>query len=378
MEPGDLVALPGEGDEPTAYLRVERIDDAPTGRRVEASRVPPRSGPARSIGRSRTAPVPVAPAVAGAPFPVALDLPVDRGEPTVLQYLAVAAEPWPGSLTLWRAEAGGPFAVRGSIDYPACLGLLRAPLKPGPLWRLDRGGRLDVTLRRAGALASIGVPAMLAGGNLFAVVSPSGAVEILSAATAIANGADTFSLSGLLRGLAGSEAAAGAGAPTGSLIVRLDDGAVLPLVDHLDEAGRTFRYRIVPSGLDPADPAAASLVATAGLSALTPLRPVHLRARRVGGDVQLSWIRRARRSADSWDTAEVPLDEPEERYAVTLFSGAGAVRSLTASGPTLTYPAAAETADFGGPQAILDVAVAQIGAVAGSGPLTRAQIPVRA
>jgi len=234
-----------------------------------------------------------------------------------------------------------------------------------------------VMLRRAGALASVPLPAMLAGGNLFAVVAPDGTVEILSAAGAEATGADTFRLTNLLRGLAGSEAAAGRGAPTGSLIVRLDDGAAIPLVDRLDEAGRAFRYRIGAQGLDPADPAMAPLSATAGLAALRPLRPVHLRARRVGGDVSLSWIRRARRSADAWEPADIPLDEAAERYAVTLHANGAAIRSLTATGPALVYPAADETADFGGPQRALDVAVAQAGAVAGLGPATRALVPIR-
>lgn len=377
LEPGDLVAIPAEAPEVTAIMRIDRIDDGPSGRRIEASRVPSRTGPTRIVGRSRAAPVSTAPTVAGAPFAVALDLPVDRGTPTGLQYLAVAAEPWPGTATVWRAEAEGVFAVHGSVDYPACLGRTLASLPPGPLWRLDRGTRLDVMLRRAGALASVPVAAMLAGGNLFAVVSPDGTVEILSISEAVATGDDTFRLRGILRGLAGSEAAAGRGAPAGSLIVRLDDGGVTPLIDRLDEAGRAFRYRIGPAGLDPSDPAMAALSATAGLSALLPLRPVHLRARRVSGGVSLSWIRRARRSADAWEPAEIPLDEAVESYAVTLFSGDGALRSMTASGPALLYPAAAETADFGGPQHALDVAVAQFGAIAGLGPATRALIPVR-
>ena len=373
VEPGDVLALPGDG----MVVRVERIDDSPAGRRIEASRVPPRAGPSRALARSRTAPPAAVVPAAGAPFPVALDLPVDRGSPTALQYLAVAAEPWPGAMVVWRAEGEGAFAVQGTIDFPACLGRLLAPLPPGPLWRLDRGTRLPVMLRRAGALASVPLAAMLAGGNLFAVVAPDGTVEILSASGAEATGADTFRLTGLLRGLAGSEAAAARRAPTGSLIVRLDDGAVTPLVDRLDEAGRAFRYRIGAAGLDPGDPAMASLAATAGLAALRPLRPVHPRARRVGGDVRLTWIRRARRSADAWEPADIPLDEAAESYAVTLYANGTAIRSLTASGPALVYAAATETADFGGPQRALDVAVAQVGASAGPGPATRALVPIR-
>ncbi len=157
--------------------------------------------------------------------------------------------------------------------------------------------------------------------------------------------------------------------------MRLDDGAVGPLVTGLDAVGRAFRYRIGPAGRDPGDPAFTELTATAGLTALRPLRPVHLRARRTGEGVLLSWIRRARRDGDAWEPAEIPLDDPEA-YAVTVFAGTGtALRTLSAEAQQLLY--ADEVADFGGPQRSLDVAVAQIGLVAGPGPACRARIPVR-
>lgn len=377
LEPGDLLAVPSDTPGAPVLRRIERIDDAPTGRRIEARGVPPRAVPDRGLARTRARPDVTAPAFPGPPFAVVLDLPVDRGSPTGLQYLAVAAEPWPGEAAIWRAEGAGPLALHGVADYPACLGRTQSVLAAGPLWRFDRVAHLDVTLRRAGALASVAEAAMLAGQNLFAVVAPDGTLEIVSARDAVLTGADTYRLSGLLRGLAGSEAAAGRPAPAGSLIVRLDDGGVIPLVDRLDEAGRGFRYRVGPTARDPGDPSFTEFAATAGLSALRPLRPVHLSARREAGGMRLSWIRRARRSADAWEPVEIPPDEAEA-YAVTIYSGAGTVlRSLTAATQTLLYAAADEAADFGGLQATVEFAVAQVGAVAGPGPAGRARVPVR-
>ncbi|TXN56952.1 glycoside hydrolase/phage tail family protein [Methylobacterium sp. WL2] len=375
LEPGDLLAVPADVPGGTVLRRIDRIDDAPTGRRIEASGVPPRGGPPRGLPRNPALPAGATPAFPGPPFALALDLPVDRGSPTVLQYLAVAAEPWPGEAAVWRAEGAGPLTLRGLVDYPACLGRTLSDLPAGPLWRLQRGAHLDVTLRRGGALGSIGEAAMLAGGNLFALVGPDGIVELLCAADAVLTGPDTYRLSGLLRGLAGSEPAAGRSTPAGSLIVRLDDGAVVPLVESLDEAGRGFRYRVGPASADPGDPAVSEFAATAGLGSLLPLRPVHLRARRDASGVRLSWIRRARRDGDAWAPAEIPLDEPEA-YAVTVFTGAGTpLRQFRAEAQQVLY--ADEAADFGAAQTSLDVAVAQIGAVAGPGPAIRARIPIR-
>ncbi len=230
-----------------------------------------------------------------------------RGAPVPLSYLAVAAEPWPGAVAVWRSGGeGAPFALHRLVDHPACLGRTLSVLPPGPLWRFDRNARLDVTLRHADGLGSVTEAAALSGANLFALVGPDGVVEILSAAGAVLTGPDTWRLTTLLRGLAGSEAAAGRAVPAGSLIVRLDDGAVVPLVERLDEAGRRFLYRIGPAGRDPADPAFIGLEATAGLTALVPLSPVHLRARREAGGLRLSWTRRARRDADAWDPPTCP------------------------------------------------------------------------
>ncbi len=381
LEPGDLLALPAERGAGAALQRILRIDDGPGGRRLETGGVPlhapapVRPGAPVSAG-SGAAP----PGLPGPPFARILDLPVDRSTPTALQYLAVAAEPWPGALAVWRGAApDGPLDLHAILDHPACLGRTLGALPPGPLWRIDRGARLDVTLRHAGALASIDEAAMLAGGNLFAVLAPDGAVEILGAAEAALTGPERYRLGHLLRGLAGSEAAASRGAPAGSLIVRLDGGAVAPLVDRLDEAGRPFRYRIGPAERDPGDPAFVELHATAGLAALRPLAPVHLRARREAAGVRLGWIRRARRAADAWEPAEVPLDEAAEAYAVEILAEDGRVlRRLSASGPGLLYANADEIADFGAPRTAIAVAVAQIGAATGPGAAARGRLPVRA
>ena len=61
---------------------------------------------------------------------------------------------------------------------------------------------------------------------------------------------------------------------------------------------------------------------------------------------------------------------------MTVFSAAGAaLRTLRSAAQHCLY--GDEAADFGGAQTHLDVAVTQIGPVAGPGPACRARIPVR-
>ncbi len=379
LEPGDLVALPAARAAGPALQRVTRIDDGPAGRRLETRGVPLHgAGPARRAAVRLGGSVP-APALPGRPFCAVLDLPAERGEPAALQWLAVAADPWPGAVAVWRgAGADGPLALHRTLDHPACLGRTLSALPPGPLWRIDRAARLDVTLRHAGALASLDEAAWLSGGNTFAVVAPDGTVEILSAAEAPLTGPETWRLARMLRGLGNSEAAAARGAPAGSLIVRLDGGAVVPLVERLDEAGRSFRYRIGPAARDPGDPAFAEVSASAGLGAFRPLSPVHLRARRAAAGIRLTWIRRARGASDSWEPAEIPLDEPEAYRVAILGPDGRTLRAVATAEPALLYPAADESADFGAAQAALTVAVEQVGALAGPGEPAQARVPVHA
>ncbi|WP_438617096.1 GTA baseplate fiber-binding domain-containing protein, partial [Methylobacterium brachythecii] len=279
----------------------------------------------------------------------------------------------------WRADgAGAPLAVQRLVEHPACLGRTLSPLPPGPLWRFDRAARLDVMLRHAEGFASVDEGAALAGANTFALVGPDGTVEILSAAGAELIGPDTFRLTRLMRGLAGSEAAASQTVPAGALIVRLDDGAVVPLVDRLDEAGRAFAYRVGTADRDPGDPAVIGFSASAGLSVFLPLRPVHLRARREADGIRFTWIRRARRDADAWEPSEIPLDEASEAYTLDVFrSDGGLARSLSAGTANAFYSAEDEAADFGSVQTTIEAAVAQISSIAGRGPATRARVPIR-
>ncbi|KQQ11900.1 hypothetical protein ASF53_14575 [Methylobacterium sp. Leaf123] len=376
LEPGDVVALPDENRR--TLHRIVRIDDAPTGRRIETRAAPlPRPDPAPATLALRTGRRP--PAVPGPVFALPLVLPVEHGDPVPLSYLAVSADPWPGAVAVWRsADEGAPFALHRTIDHPACLGRTLTSLPPGPLWRFDRNARLNVTLRHAEGLSSIGEAAALGGGNLFAVIGADGAVEILSAAKAELVEAETWRLSGLLRGLAGSEAAAGRPAGAGSLIVRLDDGAVRPLVDRLDEAGRRFLYRVGPAERDPADPAFVGFAATADLTAFLPLSPVHLRARREAGGIRFHWTRRARRDADAWEPADVPLGEGAEAYRLDILAEDGRIlRSLSTDTTSALYASADEIADFGTRRTEIDAALVPIGPLAGPGPARRARVSLR-
>lgn len=371
LEPGDVVAL--AVDDAERLFRLTRIEDGAT-RRASARAVEPaiyRSGPLPSPPR----PPRSAPALPGRPLAIPLALPIVRTQPPPLLSLAAYASPWPGALAIWQADDAGSFALLRLIEAPSIVGETLTVLPPGPLWRSDRHAVLDIRLR-GGVLASVTPEAALAGANAIALLDATGAVEIVTASQAELIGPGRFRLSGLVRGIAGSEPAAGRSLPAGSRVVVLD-GAAVTLTDDLADLGVARRYRIGPVQRDIADASVVEITAAAGSAALLPLAPVHPRARREAEGIRLSWIRRTRIDGDSWDLAEVPLGEETERWEVAVRQEGIERRRATTQEAAWLYPAASELADFGAPQPQIEIVIAQISAVAGRGHEYIGRLPVR-
>jgi len=369
IETGDIVALPGRTG--SRLHRVSRIVDGAM-RSLVTHAVEPAlfETPGTRIERIERKPPPVA----GKPFAIVLDLPVAAGDPTVLQYLAAYADPWPGALAIWRSIDGESFAQQGFVSAPAQIGVTQTVLAPGPLWRWDRGNAVEVSLS-AGSIASISESAALSGANTFAFVDEDGVCEIVSVSHAELIGERRYRLSVLLRGLGGSEAAASRTLPAGATLVRLDE-TIVPLARGLAEMGRRWLYRLGPIGRDHADDATLSFEATVGLEPLLPFSPVQVRARRESGGVSITWTRRSRLEADSWEPVDIPLGEETERYAVEIYDGASPIRRIEATSPQLLYSASDELTDFGAPRASLALRVVQISASVGDGRAFAGDVPV--
>jgi hypothetical protein len=219
----------------------------------------------------------------------------------------------------------------------------------------------------SGALASASRSAVLAGANRLAVRAATGGLEVLGFLEAEEVSAGRFRLTGLLRGLGGTEADMAAGAAVGADVVALD-AAVRPLGLVNAERGAAENWILEPMGL--VTELSGPHVFVGGLRAETPLSPVHAKAmRQPSGDIRIRWIRRSRIEADAWTDGEVPFDEAEERYRLEILSGSAALRSVEVGETVHLYQAANEMADFGGPQTALSIRVRQLGRLAVGLPL---------
>lgn len=369
--PGDVVGLTIAGRRRLVEVR-EVVESGQ--RKVSARSIDPEvfAVPLPPVRR----PVPALPAAIGPAEVVTLDLPtLPADQNPVLLRAAITAEPWPGPVAVWRSFDGTAFERVAVAMAPAIIGETLDQVAAGPTGRFDRGAKFRVQLIR-GALASVSDTALLAGANSAALVQANGEVEVIQFANAELIGERTYELSRLLRGQAGSEWAIGAPLAAGARFVLLDDSLVV-LARGIDLLGRTMELRAVAADRSHGDPTVAGLTVTPQATALRPLSPVHLRARRSAAGVTLSWIRRTRRDGDSWAAVDVPLAEDAEAYAVDILSGSAVMRSLASTGPSVLYPTADELADFGATQASFGVRVAQLSAVVGRGFATQSTLIVQ-
>ncbi|QRM54762.1 glycoside hydrolase TIM-barrel-like domain-containing protein [Sinorhizobium sp. BG8] len=273
-----------------------------------------------------------------------LDLPgYEAGQPEDFARVSAQTRPWKPILVSSSPVFEG-YRSRVRVDRPARSGRLVASLGPGVVGRFDHANVL-VTDIDYGGLCSADRLSVLDGANRIAVASTDGRWEIIGFLDAEEISGGRWRLSGLLRGLAGSEDAMAAGHTAQSAVVVLDE-AVRPLGIAADEAGRSLNW--IAERIGGGGGMAGPIAFAGGVRALTPLAPVHLRARRdVSGQIRFSWTRRGRVNADSWLSTDIPLDEPQEAYRLDILAGNDPVRTVDLLDASYVYPVDTEIADFG-------------------------------
>jgi len=361
---GDVLRLPG-GD-----FRIDRLTYG-AAREIEAVRVErglyqkPVVAEEPVAQSGYLAPLPV--------YPLFLDLPLMTGEEVPhAPHVAVAADPWPGSVAVYSAVSDSGYEFNTLLGRVAVLGVTESPMLPADSSRWDRGAALRVRLA-AGELVSVGLSELLAGANASAIGdgSPAG-WEVFQFREAELVAPLTYDLRVRLRGQAGTEGEAATLWPVGSLFVLLD-GAPVQVSLPLAARGLERHYRIGP-GARPYDDASYVHRAEAfdGIG-LRPYAPCHLRAERTpSGDLTIRWTRRTRLDGDNWASFEVPLGEAREAYHVRVIGAGNTVlRDAIVDGPSWSYSAAAQSAD--GVQFPFAVEAAQLSDQFGPGPYRRIQ-----
>ncbi|WP_120500968.1 glycoside hydrolase/phage tail family protein [Roseovarius sp. EL26] len=339
---GDVVALPEDGGQ--GLYRVDRVEERGGTQQLDGVRIDAESY--RPVDFVDAVPnlagfVPPAPV-----SPFFLDLPLLTGDEVPhAPYLAVAADPWPGSAALYASDFDSNYRLNTVASARTPIGITETELSWAPSGLMDRSDGLLVKMLH-GELESVSEAAILNGANLCAIGngSPDG-WELFQFETADMVGPETYMLSKRLRGQLGTERTEGYSWPVGSYIVRMDGS---PLQIDLPDAKRGLSrfYRIGPAGRPLDDPAYQQIeLAFEGIG-LRPYRPVHLRLQgAVGQDRLFSWVRRGRIGADRWETPEIPLGEEREQYIVRVVRAGETLREELADTAEWVYSAAAQSAD---------------------------------
>jgi hypothetical protein len=353
-EPGDVVSF---ADGPVGRLLITRIEDGAV-RSVEAREAGSGDG-AGDYGHSKPRKTGRNANRAFDPIIHLMDLArYDDGNAQDFAAAAVTAKPW-RRVALSVSPEHENYDKRAAVTRPARVGRLRAALGSGPTACLDNANEIHVAMVYGG-LQSVSMLALLNGANRIAVQSQSGEWEIIGFRAAEEVSPGVWHLTGLLRGLAGTEDAMAAGALVDAPLVVLDR-SVTPLGLQAEEAGLTLNWIVEAYGS--AGGRAGPIAFSGGIRAETPLAPVHLAARRTeDGDIAFSWIRRSRVDADGWGGDDVPLDESTEAYRLQILDGGDAVRTVSISASAFVYTAAMELADFGAAQDSVSFRVRQKGA----------------
>ena len=165
-----------------------------------------------------------------------------------------------------------------------------------------------------------------------------------------------------------------ASVPAGARIAVLGD-RVIPLPIAEAEVGLQWSWCVGPATRAPSDETYAAAAFAPGGAGLRPFSVVHVeqpwRRGRVPGDLTIRWTRRDRALvALDLDAPDVPMSEEREAYEVDILDGSAVLRTLTATDPSVVYPAAQQIADRGAllaPGDSLDIRIAQLSARIGRG-----------
>ena len=308
-----------------------------------------------------------------APAPVDvffMDLPLLIGDEVPhAPYIAALADPWPGGGAIYSSPTDNGFSLLDQVNTAASAGMLLSDLEKQCTGQFLPAATIDVEMAN-GTLNSTTQAALLSGANTAAIgTADDGDWEVVQFENAQLIDVNTYRLTGIIRGQAGSDGVVPAIWPAGARFVLLST-ATEQLDLPASSVGVARTYRFGPANKGYSDPSYTEITLGFDGAVLRPYPPCHLavEADSVGG-LQLKWIRRTRISGDSWSGLDVPIGEESEMYEIAAQQG-GIVkyRGMTTQ-PNWTATAALLATDFDSTP--ITFSVAQISAIYGVGPATQ-------
>lgn len=276
---------------------------------------------------------------------------------------------WSGAQLHKSADSGATYEAALSTTAAATIGraaTLLADFSGGNVF--DHLSSVSVVLLSGGPLISYTQAQVLNGAGT-CVLGIAGRWEVIQYMTATLTAANTYTLTGLLRGRRGSEWAQGLHA-VGDTFVLADAQSWKRPNPGTAQIGLARLYKGVTFRA-----ALGSVTAQAFTNSAVGLEcyaPVRLTGTRDGSNnLTLNWIRRTRIGGEWRDFVNIQIGEASELYDVEIYSSAAFTTLLrTFSGlttPTASYTAVEQSADGYTPGDTIYVRVFQISSIVGRG-----------
>lgn len=302
-----------------------------------------------------------------------LDIPRIRAKqdvPGMAFGLLGGASGWPGGALLCSDDFENSWLTVGAMNARARVFTASGTLGAASPYHLDPSVLTVTALTPNAALYGV-TEAQCYGHANMAAYGADGRWEIVSF-MAVTDNTGSFTLSGFLRGLYGSEMHTGSHAAN-DLLVMLDTATVGFFGLPTTAIGAERAYRAVTQGLN-LDSAPTALD-TYEANNLKPLAPVDINGHR--DSTTLDWKikaqRRTRWPVEVFSGATVPVGETAESYVCEIWDSAYTTLKRTLAAATLEfdYLSAQQIADFGSERDTVYTKIYQLSSVVGRGwPLT--------
>ena len=275
-------------------------------------------------------------------------------------YVAVYGERanWTSGIVYRSTDGGSSWSGLVTTSTEATMGVTTDALGDGDHKTWDETNTVNISLY-SGTLSSDTTANVLNGANAALVGD-----ELIHFRTATLEGDGTYTLSGLLRGMKGTEHETD-GHAIGDRFVLLNTTTIYRVSADYSKLNVTDKFKAVTNGqfLD-------SVTDTADVTFTNlnskPLSPCQIYGSRDGSNnLTINWQRRSRLTETSLD--DPGLGEASELYEVHIMSGGVAIRVIQSTTNSTTYTAAQQTADGLTPGDPVTVNIYQVSDTVGRG-----------
>lgn len=365
LEPGDIITMPLDSGS-TAQLRIVEVNERDDGlleyrttrsdyntTSYVASGVDPVAPPTQTntvptIGYSQTLFVEVPPISSS-----------DITPRLVMITHGYNKSGWPGAAVYQSVDGGVSYnQSHVSSKSPTFGSVALATPAPTDYHVWDTTTTITVVVKQ-GTLISKSELAVMNGENWCMI-----GTEVIGFANATLTAPNTYQLSKLLRGRAGTEVNIG-DHQTNELFFIIDDQLTYWNYPNTD-IGKPTKFKTITVGSDLSKVSAVDVQPYA-LNA-RPWAVAQPKAVKSGSDWVISWIERPRGDNQMRDYTEISHDPDFGGFAIAIFDSLdNIVRTITTVSNTTTYTAAQQTTDFGSVQPTLKASIVQMSTIVGGG-----------